>query len=1307
MRYYIILLLIFFINPNIFGSQFIVHDIPTIQKLPVGNINIIFHDSEGFIWYGTDRGGLCRDDGFNIKTFRSDFNNPDLISNNWITAISEDSQKKIWFGTRRGLYILDKKDYSIKPVKNDILNRHRIYSIDILNDSSIWVSSEYDIFHYNIKGEIIRFFPLEINDQRRPVSKIYNDDNDDIWMMRWREGLFKLDKKENIFVKEDINSFKKAWPVDVIKDPVAPYYWFATWGNGIVRLNTEEKDPSKKFTEFSCTKGDRNCSKNKVGKIAYDYKNRYIWSITEDNIYCYEIQDNGELCNLNIPELNSSEKKDLNDIKLDRYGNIWVAGQYPGSVIISEYEDRFTKDKMDIVKTKTGFTAAPYCFVYENNYFWIWQKNLGLYLYYPETGEMKTFSDGKRKISPLMIKVNNDVGIYTVASNYTIIHLKLKDEEVVSTEIATLPLHSKESVRCIYEDHNNDLWIGTSENLYHLDIKSDKLDKVWEKTGIINDIVSNKNGDIFVTTETKGLLCYYADGNKRSIASNERLQNLIIDSEERLWFNTEQGNLYFTDYKKENFISYTKEAQLSGEPIMDLETDIFGNICILTDRNAIKLNYKDHSYISINSYSKVASMLNFLKFGKDDSGSMYIGGTGGMCKYTPSNSETIQLAGIASVYITSVKVNGEERLICDENLNIELNHNERNIEIFISTLDPINRNNTQFAFRTNKNCNFWNYIPKGQNSILLMGLNSGNHVIELKARNKDGYWSHDITKIRIYRAPEWYATWLAFASYFIILTSLIIYAMRQYLLRQKNKHRFEMEEQVTKMKYMFYTNVSHELRTPLSLIITPLESIIRKTESPDLQLQLRALKKNADNMLKLVNQLLDFRKIEVKGEELFCSKGDMNLFLLSLYEDFLYSAQEKQIDFNYTCDAAHCIINADFDKVHKIVNNLLSNALKFTPENGKIELSLRYEKVENGNFAVIRVKDNGKGISEKDIPFIFERYKQIRTGKIITGTGIGLHIVKEYTSMHKGTIKVESEEGNGTLFDIFLPVDSVSAEEEKLNKRHNDIITKAKDVDAVYDDKKKKLLLVEDNHEFREYLKTELSLSYLILEAENGDEGFRLALEKEPDLIISDLMMPVIDGFGLCNMIKNNIRTSHIPFILLTASFDVDNMKRGYKEGADSYLTKPFNNDILLSRIENLLQRRLYRQKCFQNNLEIEPANITISSLDEKLIEKAIKIIENNISDPDFSVEILSSEMAMSRMNLYRKINSITGTSPSEFIRSIRLKKAAHLLSQGNLNSTEVAYSVGFNSPAYFARQFKELFGISPKEYKAKIITLK
>ena len=558
-----------------------------------------------------------------------------------------------------------------------------------------------------------------------------------------------------------------------------------------------------------------------------------------------------------------------------------------------------------------------------------------------------------------------------------------------------------------------------------------------------------------------------------------------------------------------------------------------------------------------------------------------------------------------------------------------------------------------------------------------MGLNSGNHVIELKARNKDGYWSHDITKIRIYRAPEWYATWLAFASYFIILTSLIIYAMRQYLLRQKNKHRFEMEEQVTKMKYMFYTNVSHELRTPLSLIITPLESIIRKTESPDLQLQLRALKKNADNMLKLINQLLDFRKIEVKGEELFCSKGDMNLFLLSLYEDFLYSAQEKQIDFNYTCDAAHCIINADFDKVHKIVNNLLSNALKFTPENGKIELSLRYEKVGNGNFAVIRVKDNGKGISEKDIPFIFERYKQIRTGKIITGTGIGLHIVKEYTSMHKGTIKVESEEGNGTLFDIFLPVDSVSAEEEKLNKRHNDIITKAKDVDAVYDDKKKKLLLVEDNHEFREYLKTELSLSYLILEAENGDEGFRLALEKEPDLIISDLMMPVIDGFGLCNMIKNNIRTSHIPFILLTASFDVDNMKRGYKEGADSYLTKPFNNDILLSRIENLLQRRLYRQKCFQNNLEIEPANITISSLDEKLIEKAIKIIENNISDPDFSVEILSSEMAMSRMNLYRKINSITGTSPSEFIRSIRLKKAAHLLSQGNLNSTEVAYSVG------------------------------
>lgn len=370
---------------------------------------------------------------------------------------------------------------------------------------------------------------------------------------------------------------------------------------------------------------------------------------------------------------------------------------------------------------------------------------------------------------------------------------------------------------------------------------------------------------------------------------------------------------------------------------------------------------------------------------------------------------------------------------------------------------------------------------------------------------------------------------------------------------------------------------------------------------------------------------------------------------------------------------------------------MLSNAVKFT-QNGSVILSLRAEMKESKDFIVIEVKDSGKGIPTEELPRIFERFHQVSTKDSNTGSGIGLHLVKEYVEMHGGVVYVQSELGKGTVFSIYIPADLTPDNE------YSEPYYEVQQIEP--DESRKNILIVEDNQEFRSYMKDELGRYYTVYEAANGKQGEKMALEKNPDIIITDLMMPEMNGIELCRRIKNNIDISHIPVILLTANDNIENEKRGYKEGVDAYIGKPFHWDILLSRIQNLIDQKRQRQQNFEKSIEIDPGSITISSLDEQLIEKVLRLIEKNMSNSEYSIENLSQDMSMSRVSLYRKIISITGNTPTEFVKSVRLKHAAELLKKGQLTIAEVSYSVGFSSPAYFTHSFKKAFGVLPSHYK-------
>ena len=523
------------------------------------------------------------------------------------------------------------------------------------------------------------------------------------------------------------------------------------------------------------------------------------------------------------------------------------------------------------------------------------------------------------------------------------------------------------------------------------------------------------------------------------------------------------------------------------------------------------------------------------------------------------------------------------------------------------------------------------------------------------------------------------------------------------IVRMQEEESIRQKEELNQMKFRFFTNISHELRTPLTLIMTPLEVLMKKDNDEKTMRQLSVIHKNATDLYNLVNQLLDFRKSEMRMEKLHLSSGNIRDFINSIYTCFLPFAEEKHLKFTIENLPAAKHIYFDHDKMHKILNNLLSNAFKFTHENGSVLLKINEILIGGRNMLSISVEDTGVGMSEEDLQHIFERfYQSSNNAEGTVGSGIGLHLVKEYVRMHQGEIEVESKQDEGTIFRLLIPMDLKPAGE---NAHENNETTgdAPEEHTQLQEDTKLKILVVEDNNDMRAFLAEQLEEQHTVFTAADGEEGYKLAQEHNPDLIVSDIMMPKVDGIELCRMIKTNVQTSHIPVILLSAR-TADNVKiSGYEVGADSYISKPFNFELLLVRIKKLIEQQEDRRKEFKKNISVDPSAITITSLDEQLVKKALELIEKNMDNTSYSVESLSSDMGMSRMNLYRKIQSITGQTPTEFIRSIRLKRAAQILSADNkLSMAEVADMVGFSSSSYFTKCFKEQFGVLPTQYAAE-----
>jgi signal transduction histidine kinase/DNA-binding response OmpR family regulator len=645
---------------------------------------------------------------------------------------------------------------------------------------------------------------------------------------------------------------------------------------------------------------------------------------------------------------------------------------------------------------------------------------------------------------------------------------------------------------------------------------------------------------------------------------------------------------------------------------------------------------------------------------------------------------------------------------------IDLKYTENVFSIEFASLDFAPKGRDKYAYMMEGFNSDWLYSKDNQRLITYTNLDPGHYVFKVKVLSEDGLWSKEKT-LKIYIEPPFWRTPVAYVIYTIIISGLML--LGRHVSMERIQMRFEVQEQrreaeranaLEQLKTKFFTNVSHEFRTPLTLIISPLDRIIESTRDEEHKKQLNLVDRNAKRLLKLVNQLLDFRKMEVQEMKLHPATGDIVEFAEDICYSFTDIAEKKKIQLSFSSTVQCLEIYFDKDKVEKILFNLLSNAFKYTPDNGRVNVNLGYTPGVDGEgdgTLIIEVKDTGIGIPVDQHEKIFERFFQtdVPESMVNQGTGIGLAITKEFVKLHNGTITVESEPDKGSCFTVVLPAKKIYYSSIRaINKLFPLKDTK----DTIFEeskksDKKKTIVVVEDNEDLRFYLKDNLKDQYHVEEATNGKEGWEKIKQLNPDLVVSDIMMPLMDGVELAEKIKSETLTAHIPVILLTAMGSEEKQLEGLKVGVNDYVTKPFNFQILASKIRNLLAQQKLLQRKFQKQIEVNPQEVTITPVDEKFLKQAMECVEKNVDNVDFSVEDLSDEMCMSRATLYRKILSITGKAPLEFIRIVRLKRAAQLLEKSGMTISEVAFKVGFNNPKNFTKLFKEEFNVLPSQYVA------
>jgi signal transduction histidine kinase/ligand-binding sensor domain-containing protein/DNA-binding response OmpR family regulator len=1340
----------------------------TKDGLSSNTINAILKDRLGLIWFATED-GLNKFNGSSFTVYRYKPGDSTSLQSNEILSLHEDNSGNLWIGTSGGsVSLYDRKmDHFINipsgPFPNQV--RHNVIR-GITSDykGNIWIAHYGGINILDPKTRRLTKIPIGSGFtnfiQTKPCLSIFEDSRHRMWIGT-EDGLVQYNPVTKLLTKypysaDDSNSLTGNI-VNAIAEDYEGTIWAAT-NNGLNLL----KSAATHFESIGTGTEDlKTLSHSNITSIVAEGETLWLGSggglrvlhtkTGRINRYQFDYR--------NIHGLTSSA---VRNVYLDEQGICWLGTTGGG---VNKYDKNL--NLFDLVQSnrfdEQGLQFPVVCSFAQdqNGDVFVGTEAGGLSLFHPATKLFEHFTIlSERKgsnnyITVLALKMtkNRQLLVGTFAEGLFIMDPVSKRYRQILQGSSSL---SSNNIFCLMEDSKGNIWVGTNGegvNVFDKDYKviarytpNPKFpgDIKMQMNGFIRDIEEDRKGNIWIATHGGGLVVLQPSTGKftnytsyNSKLPNDKVYTLLEDRHGNMWAGTFGSGLAI--FNQNNQITTISEKDgLQNNTIYSLEEDQNGLIWVSSNKAISSIepgtkkiyNYNLHNGVQNNNFVRGASL-------RLSTGELFFGGREGFNYFNPAylnKNNTPPTVLITDLRIGNRSVTPSDDGPIKENISIAKKISlafKQSFTLSFVALNYTSPEQNQYAYKLEGFDKDWNYVGNS-NTVSYTNLDPGEYVFRVKASNNDGVWNNEGTSIKLIIRPPFWRTSYAYILYSLLVTGGVLYfryrsiqkLKREFALQQlKNQAEQQRKEaerihELDMLKLKFLTNLSHEFRTPISLILGPTDTLLSQQKNKESSGHLHMIKRNAKRLLNLVNQLLDFRKMEEQELELQPSEGDLVSFIKDVCDSFKDLSERKKIQFDFNTDFDSLYTLFDHDKIERILFNVLSNAFKFTLEGGKISLHL--EKSEDDGdpskvWVSMKITDTGIGIPQDKKEKIFERFFQNSTSASILnqGSGIGLSITKEFVKMHGGTIEVESEIEKGTTFKINLPFiplaaplvinnapssETANEEIELTNTEKTNGLLSGNGISEM-----PSILLVEDNEDFRFYLKDNLKLHYKVFEASDGKEGWQKTLAHHPQLIVSDISMPNMDGIELTEKIKSDKRTSHIPIILLTALTGEEDQLKGLGTGANDYITKPFNFEVLNAKIKNLLVLNSTLKNVYSKQIKVLTPEVNIESDDERLMNTILIYLEENLTNPELSVEELSRHVGMSRSSLYNKILEITGQTPVEFIRSYKLDKAAVLLEKSDMNIAQIAYSVGFSTPNYFAKSFKTKFNMLPSEYINKM----
>ena len=1322
----------------------------TKHGLSSSKITCITSDDKGFIWIGTDD-GLNKYDGHSFTVYKNIDNDSSSLFSNHILSLYSDSRQRLWVGTSRGLQYYD-------PTTNNFVNtvlnlagdltRHQCN--DIFEDSkrNMWFAiSGLGVLMYSPEtNESVAFSPSNTNPSdyicSSQTKRMAEDKTGNIWICSQDKGISVYNPETKKFKNYD--TWNSSLPSNAVFDIVA-------LENGDMLIGTVGSGAGfykSKENKFVFKKVEKNDHGNNIDRLStfsvFQTSNGVLLAGTEGMGLKQIDLTTGSLYNFPIFH---EQKHHLGDSKIhfifeDKYNNLWVGFHNNGLCVfrrnitgLHTFRQVYNEPNSLSFAHVSGISsdaAGNIWFSTDGGGLNRYNRPTGRYYHYrydpnkpntlPDDAIVSIFCDSKGNIW---------VGTYTgglcryVPSTDQFIIYKNNPDNTSSI--------SSNFIKSITEDSNGQLWLGTNGgglSCMNPDNGTFRNYCFDDFEDLISDyIVSlfiDRNAKLWIGTYFGLTSLDLNTGKFHSYSNDTAIKSLPVyaineDDKGQLWIGTSSG-LFMYDNRKDAFVnSFSGDGNFNS--VINGIVPSGEQLWLSTNKEIICYVPADGKVHWFSQNIEFAQEFLPSSYYKSPEGEIFFGANEGCFAFFPWY---IQMKVYTpKVYLSNLKVFDKQvlpnktldgRMILSKDMSytdkIVLQHSQKSFTLEFSAPDTPFPSSTIFSSRMDGFDDDWVVYKNNQRSVTYTNFEPGTYKFHVRATNTPGIWSDLDTQLTIEILTPLWATWWARLCYLIAVSTIILIILRLVYTRIKDKNELRIErlkvkqqEELNQSKMQFFTNISHEFRSPLTLIIGPLEQMQAVEKDHERHRLYQIMLRHANRLLLLINQILDLRKAEKGKMKITVQQISLIPFVKDRLGLFTDLAKRKKIALSYNYNPNDITIWYDSDMLEKCIYNLLSNAFKFTSEGGKIQVTIKQEENEQ---IFLSVKDNGCGLSDEEQSRLFEYFFQGQQGEYHSGSGIGLYLVKSIVEQHNGNIKIESSPGKGSCFTILIQPGKKHFNAEDIsdiplvsvNKESNENLPDMVLKDGNTDETKPNILLVDDEEDIRHYIRQELEPEYIVTEAANGRDALDLLLQQVPNLIITDVMMPDMNGIELCRIIKENIDTCHIPVIMLTALGEMEHRIEGLETGADSYIAKPFQPRHLRVQIENLLEVRRKMKERFSRILNVEAQEIDITDSDELLIQKAVEYIREHISNPDLSVDELSKKLNMSRVSLHRRVKTATGLSPVDLIKTIRMKQAAYLLSTGNMNVSEVSYKVGYNTPAYFSSSFSSYYNISPTAYQ-------